>query len=79
METETPARNRKSGALIPAISWPYQYASIVRQGGAVHESIVCASIMMTTARPRSQSTYPRRGRGELAEDVAVTAADRYRD
>ncbi len=56
IDTETPARNRNSGALIPAISWPYQYASMVRQAGAVQESIVWASIMITTARPRSQST-----------------------
>ena len=54
-DTETPAMKRKSGAAKPPATMQYQKRSPALSSGCVHESSVCHAIMMTTARPRTQS------------------------
>ena len=51
----TPARNRKIGAPNPPRTIAHRYDGRLRSATRVQESSVCASIMISTPTPRSQS------------------------
>ena len=58
--TDVPARNRNSGAPKPATTIAQRNCQAPRASRRVQLSRTCAWIMMRTARPRTQSRYPRR-------------------
>src|SRR5512142_3078605 len=66
---DRPASHRNSGAAKPASITAYAYGVEPREAVRVHASVVCASIIRSTAMPRVQSMYAARRRSGAGVDV----------